>query len=735
MSDAPLPEPKPVLTANSIAKEFFVADLQSHEEDKSGQSTDALVIFHDSCYGHRFSRPNSTTNILSSIVERPERLKACALGVAAAYVKLGERHADGRHALHPRLDPASIPNLPFRIRKVSRRLSLLSAAVVAVHGKEWMEELKSMCQSTRAKLAANELEVKRCNSNLRPGQEPKPQFNQGDLYLGPESLEAMEGALGAVCEAVDAVFTSGHRRCFVSIRPPGHHCSGDYPSGFCWVNNVHVGIAHAMMNHGLTHAAIVDFDLHHGDGSQAIAWSHNHRHTYGKGRGGLSQWKKSAIGYFSLHDINSFPCEMGNAEKVTNASLCIENAHGQNIWNIHLQPWDTEPEFWALYENRYSVLIRKAESFLKAQTAKLRNANKPAKSAIFISAGFDASEWESAGMQRHSVMVPTDFYARITRDVVEMASDPETATDGRIISVMEGGYSDRAICSGVFSHLSGMVATQTGNDAKYLNAVKEEIDEDVAPDCMAPHGLLSQSRKRTFSSSFSFDPAWWSSTALDKLERAVAAPTPFAKKPRHAVPPTYSSPTHASTAKAVDPINLRRSLSGLNGSFSRPPTPPPPEVPWTIATQELYRLLVPEDRPTESCTIEEIGSIVAQAKQDYPVSPPPEVAREIQLPTPPNGPTRAGLRDRRAKPIEAIHEEESVDKPTKGRRKTTAHGYGLVIFFFLFPFQHPYIYMTETNRSCSPLPELAPLNLLNRSVALAGALAPRLCSQPPPKTN
>jgi len=68
-----------------------------------------------------------------------------------------------------------------------------------------------------------------------------------------------------VCEGVDAVFEGsangkGPHRTFVAIRPPGRHCSADYPSGFCWLNNVHVGISHAALAHNLTHAAIIDFE-------------------------------------------------------------------------------------------------------------------------------------------------------------------------------------------------------------------------------------------------------------------------------------------------------------------------------------------------------------------------------------------------------------------------------------------------------------------------------------------
>lgn len=649
-------------TANSIAKDFFQADFQFQQGDDDERHTEATVVLHDSCYGHRYSRAPATVEDLASIVERPERLKASTLGVALAYVRLAGLHAEGQHQLHPNLDPTTIPNLPFRIRRSNRKMSLLSPAVVAVHGKDTMKELEAMCSTSLSKIVTSQNEIERI-------QKSKPEFHSGDLYLGPHSLEAMEGALGAVCDAVDTVFGPGPRRSYVSIRPPGHHCSADYPSGFCWVNNVHVGIIYAMMNHGLTHAAIIDIDLHHGDGSQDITWNYNERRAYSKGKGGMAQWKKGSIGYFSLHDIQSYPCESGNLEKTVNASVCIEDAHGQNIWNVHLKPWESKAEFWKLYETRYSVLVEKAQSFLKMQSNRLRAAGKEPKSAVFVSAGFDASEWESGGMQRHAASVPTDFYARIAEDVVRMAADPETGTDGRVISVMEGGYSDRAIYSGVCSHLSGLVSIPSGQENEANGSSPEAVHDQarlgaemgqrlgIAPD-KAP---LNQSGKCDFTSSNMYDPSWWSGPELDTLERVLGLPAYQQKKQRLSLPPTYSSPTHASTARAADPLKLHRSLS-RGGYYSRPATPPLPDVPWTIAVKELRNILVPDDRPTDSCTVGEINEIVSQARQDRRVTPPGQrTAAESQGPTPPSG-QRAGLRGRRPKMIEAISEEDGVGK-------------------------------------------------------------------------
>lgn len=421
------PERSPV-TAAPIARDFFKRELEVHQEGSGAdRSHNTVVILQDDCYGHRYSRPRTSRASLGTIVERPERIHASIIGLATAYVRVGGRHADSHSAPHPKRKAGLLASMPFRIQKTNRRVSLLSQAAASVHGAPWMSELKTMCDAAESKLAMNGKELVRpqlTEYGTEKGNAGKPKLHEGDLYLCSGSLEALEGSIGGVCEAVDAVFKDGGpKRAFVCIRPPGHHCSADTPSGFCWVNNVHIGINYAMKTYDLTHAAILDFDLHHGDGSQSIAWAHNVKVTSMPKN--TPQSKRTAIGYFSLHDINSYPCEGGDEEKVRNASLCLENAHGQTIWNVHLQPWKTDKEFWELYQDRYTAILLKARSFLRLHTERLRQAplHPRPKAAIFLSAGFDASEWESPGMQRHQVNVPTDFYARFTRDVVNIADE------------------------------------------------------------------------------------------------------------------------------------------------------------------------------------------------------------------------------------------------------------------------------------------------------------------------
>ncbi|KAK7518439.1 uncharacterized protein IWZ02DRAFT_456607 [Phyllosticta citriasiana] len=376
------------------------------------------------------------------IVERPERVLASILGIATAYVRFGERHAGGPHAPHPKRDPAS--DVPFTIKRSSRVQDITSPM-----------ELQEM--------------VARIEEADKP---KKPEFHHGDLYLSAESLNALQGALGGVCPRGQP------RNAFVCIRPPGHHCSSDWPSGFCWLNNVHVGIEYAAQNHGLTHAAIIDFDLHHGDGSQSITWERNEK------------------------------------------------------------PWKTEEDFWKLYENKYLVLLEKARAFLRLHTQRLRSSPaRPSPRPPFSSLpDSDASEWEGAGMQRHKVNVPTEFYARFTRDIVKMSQEPELGAEGRVISVLEGGYSNRALTSGVLSHISVAPANPFAQDVPMGNTVIQHT--------------LGEAEKQ-----LRYNGEWWHETSLYALERCVQDHDPTLL-PRHIV----------TARKVVDPEKIHQEFIGRMGA-------------------------------------------------------------------------------------------------------------------------------------------------------------------------
>jgi histone deacetylase HOS3 len=516
-----------------------------------------------------------------------------------------------------------------------------------------------MCDSAESRLALSGKELVRPRTEGSDGAVNGPELHSGDLYLCSESLDAFQGALGGVCDGIDAVFDQGPTtRAFVCIRPPGHHCSADFPSGFCWVNNVLVGISYAAMNHGLTHAAILDFDLHHGDGSQDIVWDHNYKASMAPRN--APAYKKTAIGYYSLHDINSYPCEGGEPDKVRNASVCVDNAHGQSVWNVHLETWETEAEFWDLYQTRYITLINKARKFLRAQSQRLAETpGGPApKAAIFISAGFDASEWEGTGMQRHKVNVPTEFYARFTADVVRMSQEEGLGVDGRVISVLEGGYSDRALTSGVLSHLAGL-------------------------------GDSNVSLYESASTGLEYESKWWSANHLSELESLTS---PQVK--REKTVPTFLASTKSFDAKVLT-VRDRKSFGSHTGI--NPSLPPPPQVDWATAAYELSKILIPEEsRQTMSYRAEDLNAEASRQRRErqlaldgvktvpVPPPPPPEEKRQLRVrkaksPTPfsprPATPRQQAMRKNRRRTIDGneLPDQSGELSPSldASRRKST----------------------------------------------------------------
>lgn len=164
---------------------------------------ETTVVLHDSSYKHRYSRPKTNAEQIQSIVERPERIPAAVLGVCAAQVRAGK----GRIA----------------IRKTTRMGRMNDSEVMLVHAhtlvekarKTWPEELTAMANGAKDKLAQGIVEV-------------PADFHQGDLYLCGESLEDLEGCLGAVYDGVDSVFGGGPvKKAFVCIRPPGRCAAAD----------------------------------------------------------------------------------------------------------------------------------------------------------------------------------------------------------------------------------------------------------------------------------------------------------------------------------------------------------------------------------------------------------------------------------------------------------------------------------------------------------------------------
>ncbi|KAF9465374.1 histone deacetylase complex protein [Collybia nuda] len=431
----------------------------------------AAVFLQDACYQHQYIRSRD----LSAIVERPERLRAVTIGLSAAIARLelvvptkqhintrGDEDPDDLVAAMNRMNLILDHESPISIIQSHASVDILAnPAVKFVHGDVdgdvYLENLKQWAEDSRNKIHKGESEIP---SGLA----------QGDLYLCPESIAAIQGALGTVCEAVDVVISTSRNatkqpmagtpnmsvnppahRAFVAVRPPGHHCGEDSPAGFCFVNNVAVGAAHAHLQHGINRVVILDIDLHHGNGTQSITWQINeetYRQTLESEGGSPNAKSGPQIYYGSIHDILSYPCEDGKPNLIQAASVSLHKSHGQYIENIHLQTYTSEIHFWdVLYKEQYSKILRKAEEFLDGTGGPGDDV------MVFISCGMDACEHEYESMSRHNRKVPTSFYYRFARDVCAFS---DRYACGRVVSVLEGGYSNRALISGTMAHLAGL---------------------------------------------------------------------------------------------------------------------------------------------------------------------------------------------------------------------------------------------------------------------------------------
>lgn len=205
--------------------------------------------------------------------------------------------------------------------------------------------------------------------------------------LCPESGEAVLRATGGVCAAVDAVMTGETNRAFCATRPPGHHALADKAMGFCVFNNVAIAARHAQAAHGTGRVAIVDFDVHHGNGTQAIFEA------------------DPSVFFASIHQLPLWP-ETGHAE---------ETGAG-NILNVPVAPNLTRQEWLQIW--REKVIARLAQE---------------AFDLLIVSAGFDAHADDPKGSQN----LQTEDYATLMQDLMQIAN---RNCQGRIIAVLEGGY-------------------------------------------------------------------------------------------------------------------------------------------------------------------------------------------------------------------------------------------------------------------------------------------------------
>ena len=224
-----------------------------------------------------------------------------------------------------------------------------------------------------------------------------------DTAMSAGSLEAAQRAAGAVCAAVDALLDDRAKRAFCAVRPPGHHATRDTAMGFCLFNNVAIGAAHALAR-GLERVAIIDFDVHHGNGTQDIFWD------------------DSRVLYASTHQWPLYP---GSGRR-------DETGRG-NIVNVPLPRGAAAAEFRAAFEK--TILPRLREF---------------APQLVMISAGFDAHRLDPLA----DLNLVADDYAWVTGELVKIA---QVSAQGRVISSLEGGYSLTALRESTAAHVSALM--------------------------------------------------------------------------------------------------------------------------------------------------------------------------------------------------------------------------------------------------------------------------------------
>ena len=227
-----------------------------------------------------------------------------------------------------------------------------------------------------------------------------------DTVVSPGSGEAAERAAGAVIRAVDLIMADKVRNAFCAVRPPGHHAEPQLAMGFCLFNNIAIGALHARIVHRAERVAVVDFDVHHGNGTQALAYG------------------DADFFYASTHESPLYP-GTGKAE---------EHGVAGNIVNVPLPSGSGSAAFRAAMAG---TILPRLEAF--------------APDFLFISAGFDAHEADPLA----SLRLAADDYGWVTTALCGVA---QRTANGHLVSALEGGYDLGALAESAAAHLRALMA-------------------------------------------------------------------------------------------------------------------------------------------------------------------------------------------------------------------------------------------------------------------------------------
>jgi acetoin utilization deacetylase AcuC-like enzyme len=234
-----------------------------------------------------------------------------------------------------------------------------------------------------------------------------------DTVVSVDSFQVGLAAAGACVAAVDAVLKGTDRNALCLVRPPGHHATPTRAMGFCLFNNIALAANHAKQAHKLTRILIVDWDVHHGNGTQDIFY------------------EDPEVVFFSIHRFGmGFYPGTGNKD---------ETGRGKGLGHIFNEPvrYGTSRKE---YHSRFSAMLAKAADTIKPEL-------------VLLSAGFDAHAKDPIG----SLGLETEDFVTLSKQVLDVA---KMHCQGRLVSCLEGGYNLEALAEAVQSHLETLLAAK-----------------------------------------------------------------------------------------------------------------------------------------------------------------------------------------------------------------------------------------------------------------------------------
>lgn len=230
------------------------------------------------------------------------------------------------------------------------------------------------------------------------------QFLDGDTIVSPGSKEAALDAVGSIILGIDQVVNKEFKNTFCSVRPPGHHAESDKAMGFCIYNNVAVGAAYLLHHYQYKKVAIIDYDVHHGNGTQEIFYNNPN------------------VLYISTHQYPFYP----------GTGSVNEKGASNNILNIPLDPGTSSDVYFNSFEN----VLKKLKSFNPE--------------FILLSSGFDAHQKDPLAQ----INLKSKDYYEITKRIMNVANN---ICDGRIVSILEGGYDLDALKESAYEHVKSLI--------------------------------------------------------------------------------------------------------------------------------------------------------------------------------------------------------------------------------------------------------------------------------------